>query len=294
MSRIVPPARLKPVLPLGAVSDGDAATFFRDGFLRVEELASPGELERLRAICDRLFAQRAGWEQGDWFDMVSADDLPTKPRLPQLAWPSRYAPELRDMPFQAMALDLARRILGPQAELMWEFAILKPPRDGAATPWHQDEASFTVGTPFRVSVSVCVPLQDVTEESGCMRYVPGSHLGPLLTHVSVHGDKRVHALEALGVDEAKAKAISVPMRAGEAVLHHSRTIHGAGPNRSEAPRRAYIMNFAVRSHEDTVRKDFPWNVGKRTARDEREARATPLRRRLRLRLRHALLRLGLR
>jgi ectoine hydroxylase-related dioxygenase (phytanoyl-CoA dioxygenase family) len=268
------------------------ADYDRDGYAVVPGLAEPAMVAQLRDIYDQLFESRTGWARGDFFDMLSEEGDSPAPdmRLPQLAWPSRYAPALVDSPLHRAALGIARQLLGPEAELVWEFAIMKPPRLGAATPWHQDEASFTVGTPYRHAVSVWIPLQDTDAENGCMLYVPGSHHGPLLPHASVDGaTRRAHALHAVGVDGGGG--VAVPLRAGDAVLHHSRTLHAAGPNLSDVPRRALTLEFAVKSDAMMVSRDFDWNQGKRSARDDRAAKATPLSYRLRRHVRLSVLRL---
>lgn len=275
----------------------------QDGFAVVPGLADAAAVAALRLIYDRLFASRAGWGKGDFFDMLSVEE-PSGPaehtagtaagamRLPQLAWPSRYAPELAAAPLRRAAEAIGKGLLGPDAELVWEFAIMKPAHVGAPTPWHQDEASFTLGTPYRTAVSIWIPLQDTDATNGCMLYVPGSHRSPLLPHESVDGAGRAHALRAVGVDPSRG--VPVPLRAGDAVLHHSRTLHAAGPNLSDAPRRALTLEFAVKSKADMMRRDFAWNQGKRTAHAERAARATPMSQRLRQGLRRGLIRMGLR
>lgn len=279
------------------------ADYERDGFAVIPGLIDAAALAALRLTYDRLFDSQAGWGSGDFFDMLSVEDAkvageaavgtaPGALRLPQLAWPSRYAPELASAPLRQAAEAIGKDLLGPNAELVWEFAIMKPARVGAPTPWHQDEASFTLGTPYRTAVSIWIPLQDTDATNGCMLYVPGSHRDALLTHESVDGAGRAHALRAVGVDPTRG--VPVPLRAGDAVLHHSRTLHAAGPNISDAPRRALTLEFAVKSNSDMMRRDFPWNHGKRTAHAERAARATPVVQRLRQSLRRALIRLGLR
>ena len=277
-------------VPLVAgLEDTATSAFARDGFVVARGVVPPEELEPLRALYDRLFESRAGWERGDLFDMLDPEDRFERPRLPQLAWPSRQAPWLSGTATWRNAQAAASALL-PGAELVWEFAIMKPPRDGAATPWHQDEASFTVGTPYHVAVSCWIALQDVDEQMGCMAYVPGSHLGPLLDHASFGGDRRAHALGAVAPDISAA--VAVPLAAGDAVLHHSRTLHGAGPNTSAMPRRSITLEFAVPDRAQMMRRDFAWNQGKRTGRDAREAAATPLPARLRRGLRRMLVRLG--
>ncbi len=291
----VPPSRPGGAGP-DALDDDALLRFHRDGFVALPGLAGPEEVAALREAYDRLFERRAGWERGAFFDMLSGEEQGATPefRLPQIAWPSRDEPALAATPLRQAALGVARRILGARAELVWEFAICKPAQIGAATPWHQDEASFTLGTPYRTALSIWVPLQDTDRDNGCLLYLPRSHQGRLLPHESVDGSRRrAHALRAV-VDaaEVEARAVAAPLRAGDAVLHHSRTLHGAGANRTGGPRRSLTLEFAVKDPAETLRRDFPWNQGKRTGRDEREWRAMPLREKLLTRLRQGRARLG--
>jgi hypothetical protein len=266
------------------------ADFERKGFVIVPDVVPAAELPKLREVYDALFASRCGYEKGDFFDMLDPEDHPETARLPQLAWPSRHAAWLAETQARANAHRLAEALL-PGCELVWEFAIMKPARTGAETPWHQDEASFTVGTPYRTAVSCWIALQDVDEAMGCMRYVAGTHLGGLMAHDSVGGDSRAHALAAVAPDVSRA--VAVPLRAGEAVLHHSRTLHGAGANTADTPRRALTLEFAVRDKAEMLRQDFAWNRNKWTTRDAREAAAMPLQQKLKRQLRRIKVRLGL-
>jgi ectoine hydroxylase-related dioxygenase (phytanoyl-CoA dioxygenase family) len=268
----------------------DAASrlrFDRDGFVCIESMTTGDEIDRIREIYDAMFAARRGWEKGDFFDTRATNDEAEALRLPQMFWLSRYEPSLRETLYHRNATAIARQILGPTAELVWEFAIMKPPHVGGETPWHQDDAFFTVGTDYDTAVSFWLPLQDVNLLSGCMQYVPGSHLGPLLEHDSIGGDPRTHGLEAKAPDISGA--IACPLVAGSAVMHHSRTLHYAGPNLADIPRRAYILEFAVRSRARMMREDHPWNKAKNTARTARERRSMPLRRRLIAQVRRTLL-----
>jgi ectoine hydroxylase-related dioxygenase (phytanoyl-CoA dioxygenase family) len=92
---------------------------------------------------------------------------------------------------------------------------------------------------------VWIPLQDVSLEMGCMEFIPGSHLGPVLPHHPRGHDAAAHMMVADGVDPASA--VACPLRAGGATIHTPRTLHRTGPNRSEHPRLAWIVEFSPSS-----------------------------------------------
>jgi Phytanoyl-CoA dioxygenase (PhyH) len=253
--------------------------FRRDGFLLVEGLSSDEEIASLRVLFDRLFSERRGWDSGDLFDMIGPDTPERELALPQLLRTSQYEPLFRQTKLVSSARSIAEQILGPKLENDLEHAILKPAFNGAATPWHQDDAFHRKGSGVPESISIWMPLQDVTVESGCMRYIRGSNHGPLYPHRSPHNDPRIHGLETIAQPEM-TNCVSVPMRAGDAVIHLSRTIHSAGMNTTDQPRRAYILGYSVRTGRDQFfTRDYPWNREKETARAQRALHSLPLVRR---------------
>ena len=122
------------------LSDEQISCFRELGYLQLDAITSAEEVERLRGIFARLFAERAGWEKGRSFDLAGSDEADKTPVLPQILNPIEFAPELGDTQFRVNALAIARQLLGPTAEPWFEHAIYKPAHYGAPTPWHQDEA----------------------------------------------------------------------------------------------------------------------------------------------------------
>jgi hypothetical protein len=258
------------------VSEDQLVALRRDGFLLVEGLSSDEEIASLRTLFDRMFSERRGWDAGDLFDMIGPDSPEQELALPQLLRPTQYEPLLRLTRLASSARSIAEQILGPKLENDLEHAISKPPFNGAATPWHQDDAFHRKGSGVPESISIWMPLQDVTVESGCMRYIRGSNLGPLYPHRSPHNDPRIHGLETISLPDL-TNCVAVPMRAGDAVIHLSRTLHGAGSNTSDQPRLAYILGYSVRARRDQfLTRDYPWNLEKQTAREQRALQSLPL------------------
>ena len=51
-------------------------------------------------------------------------------------------------------------------------------------------------------------------------------------------------LEHLNLEQRAAFApVAVPLRAGEASIHHSHTVHGSYPNESPRQRRSLVVNY---------------------------------------------------
>lgn len=244
--------------------------YHREGYLALEAITTQEEVAWLREIYDRLFASRAGREVGDQFDLAGTDEEDKEALLPQILNPAKYAPELKEGLFRVNALAVAKQLLGPEARPMGEHAIFKPARVGAPTPWHQDEAYWNPAMEYN-SFSLWIPLQPATRENGCMQFVPRSHRLDVLPHHCINNDPRIHGLE---VDEADLTApVACPLPPGGATIHHNRTLHYTGPNRSDIPRRAYILAFGLPPQPRSEPRTFPWNDQKQTPREQRAKEA---------------------
>lgn len=225
------------------IPDVALASFQRDGFLVVPGMCSTEDLACIREMLLSLFARQAGHAEGNHFDMLSPDTERRHAVQPQILKPSLYAPKLLRTRYFRQVSELARRLLGPDATLSFDHGILKRAGHAAATPWHQDEAHYH-DPRFRVEqISFWLPLTDVDEHNGCMRYVPGSHLEPLLPHQALGNDRRVHALEVPARYINEGMAQSVPLAAGGCVLHTGLTLHASTPNSDQEDRLAYVLVF---------------------------------------------------
>ena len=256
-----------PIQPTVTLTEEQIAFYRENGFLAIPAITTQEEIERLRGVYDRLFEQRAGRAEGNQFDLAGPDEEGRPAALPQILSPRQYAPELADTLAEANGLAIARQLLGPDAAFTGDHAIFKPARSGAATPWHQDEAYWDPAMDYN-SISIWVPLQEATRENGCMQFIPGSGGWEVMPHRSLGGDTRIHGLETVApVDESRAAAC--PLAAGGATIHNSRTLHYTGANRSDVPRRAYILGFGAPATPRSDGRRFPWNEAMRTAREQR-------------------------
>lgn len=242
--------------------------YHEQGYLAIDAITTPEEVQELREVYDRLFEQNAGRDEGQQYDLAGTDDEGKGQSLPQIIMPSKYAPELAEMKVRKNALALAKQLLGEEAVFQGEHAILKPAKHGAPTPWHQDEAYWEADLEYN-ALSVWIPLQDATLEMGCMQFIPGSHKQEIQPHHSINHDPRIHGLELDEVDDSTA--VACPLPAGGASIHTNRTYHYAGPNNADTPRRAYILMYGIPPKKRTDPRSFPWMEEKKTAAKARAA-----------------------
>ena len=155
--------------------------------------------------------------------------------------------------FDERATRPAARALGVSTlRLFHDQVFAKPPHHPGVVPWHQDYSYWTRTAPVQ-HVTVNLMLDDADEHNGCLMFVPGSHRWPLLPKLPF--DAPLEAVREHLPPGAAFSPLAVPVRAGQATLHHSHTLHGSGPNRSDRWRRAAVLNYVgpeVRVADDSA------------------------------------------
>ena len=126
----------------------------------------------------------------------------------------------------------------------------KPPGIGQPTPPHQDGYYFMLA-PCE-AVTMWFALEDVDEENGCVRYVPGSHK---------HGMREHARTQTLGFSQGivdyptvadRESELAFPAKPGDLLVHHALTIHRADGNRSTTRTRRALgfIYYSDRARED--------------------------------------------
>jgi ectoine hydroxylase-related dioxygenase (phytanoyl-CoA dioxygenase family) len=117
----------------------------------------------------------------------------------------------------------------------------KPAKQGGVVAWHQDYSYWTRTKPVAHLTCWCA-LDDATVENGCLQYVPGSQKWGLLNKPALAGDL-LGIMDYLTEEQKQHfKPVHAEVKAGEAIFHHSLTLHGSGENKSARPRRAFVIN----------------------------------------------------
>jgi ectoine hydroxylase-related dioxygenase (phytanoyl-CoA dioxygenase family) len=123
--------------------------------------------------------------------------------------------------------------------LFWEQAVVKPPQARTELPWHQD-SGYTPTVPEEY-VTCWLALDDADESNGCLWVQPGSHVRGRTSHVNGGtGPFRV------GYDGDDV-GIPVTVRRGDVLVFSSLLMHRSGPNTTDRPRRAWILQYCVGS-----------------------------------------------
>jgi len=198
--------------------------FHRDGFTAVHGFASATDIDQTRELLMSLFERFAEPRQ-----RVLGGCLQLDRRL------------VRAQCFKKIR-GIAQQLLGPEARFRYDQVFFKHPYSNWATQWHQDDAfAHNPGNPT-LKATFWLPLQDVTLESGCLQFIPGSHKAKLLPHYPITQG----ILSPLVTDCVDtARAVPCPITAGDITIHHGRTLHYAGPNTTDSPRMAWAVEFTA-------------------------------------------------
>lgn len=159
------------------------------------------------------------------------------PAVPEIVWTTRLQPALLRTSAYDTISRAASALLGvPRVRLHFDHAIFKPPHVGGPTAWHQDV--YFDPAHDSIVATMWIALVDADEHNGCMRFVPGSHTGPVYPHRPFGRDGR----EAYGF--SRDGEVVCPVPAGGMTVHMQRTLHSTGPNLSDRTRAAWILKMA--------------------------------------------------
>lgn len=160
-------------------------------------------------------------------------------------------------------VGIATQLLGEEVEASpVQHVRIKPPQrllsgsaavdaNTARTLWHQDEAVVTEEARGVDILTVWVAITEATEQNGCMQAVAGSHRAAddaalpdfgLTTHCPGKGEL---VGEIYIPEDAVAQSACTPLlaAAGDLVLLHKRTVHGARANTSNGVRWSFDLRY---------------------------------------------------
>ncbi len=152
-------------------------------------------------------------------------------------------------------LDAAEQLLGVKAYFSSMGLHDKAPREGTATPPHQDNFYWCLEPPC--ALTAYVPLERMSYENGGISYLPGSHK----TGVRQHEKGKVAAFSSeIGGETFEVKNFYRPeLKPGDVSFHHANTIHAADPNVSNNTRRAVaVMIFGEPARISPKMKKIYW------------------------------------
>lgn len=149
---------------------------------------------------------------------------------------------LDDLMRDARILDAVEDLIGPDI-LCWNTIFwIKEAHSQSYVSWHQDLKYW--GLDCDDLVTAWVALSPATEQSGCMRVLPGSHRGQMLPHDDIYDeDNMLTRGQEIAVEVDEEAAVNMALQPGQMSLHNVRLAHASGPNQSEDRRIGVSLHY---------------------------------------------------
>ena len=224
------------------LSDEQIDFFNKNGFLSGVKLLDERQVEIIRnELAEIADPKHKGHEL--FYEFHSNESTDPSTILFHALGEWRITEGLHDVLWNPRFLVAASQLLGNVPVRFWHDQIFwKPPKKGGVVAWHQDYSYWTRTKPIAHLTCWC-GLDDSTKENGCLQYIGGSQRWGLLPKTVLAGD--IEGITSF-LDDGQKKQFAHPqfaeVKAGEAVFHHSLTLHGSGENKSDKPRRAFVIN----------------------------------------------------
>lgn len=233
--------------------------FYTRGFITVDNAVIAGQLHAMRHQLDLWIEQSRQHTQnyGSLPDGRARFDLEPghhtdNPRLRRVSNPLDISEIYADTVFNSAVPDMVVDLIGP--DIKFDHCKLNNKLPGMATrvDYHQDHA-FEPQTNDDVIVCL-IMLDDMNEENGCLRIIPGSH-----KHQYTHYQDDVFTGKINDEHNAYFDAAGEPVvgRAGSVCLMHTWAVHGSFENRSNNPRRLLITEYKAADAFPLTRHKLP-------------------------------------
>ena len=204
-----------------------------DGWLALRGAIEPELVDRLSAAADEL----AVWAETNGpglhhFEQTEAGAV--------IARSERFADDhtmLREFLTTGLIPAVLRQLFGQDPSLFKEKINYKHPGGGGFAP-HQDATAYRF---VDHHISVMVPIDPATIESGCLYFAPGHARG----HLEVDDRGRITESVAASLDWQP-----VEVEPGDLVVFDSYAPHYSDTNHSDRSRRVYYLTYNDAAHGD--------------------------------------------
>ena len=217
--------------------------FEQDGYIHIRDFMSSEELQQIERHIDAYLTDLAPQLPKTEVMYDDYERPETLKRISRLQLDPFFEALRSDSKLTEIARELLQDEVVPQSMQYFN----KPP-GGTATPAHQDGYYFSLVP--NEALTFWIPLDDVDDANGTLHYIAGSQNAGILPH---------HASQVIGFSQGidatdftpYGKEVVCIVKRGDALVHHSRTIHFAKANTSQRQRRVIgQVYFAKRAQVD--------------------------------------------
>lgn len=252
------PKEFHRVTAAGTLTAEQQAWYDREGYLILPDVLTDADLEPARtAMCAKV-DQIADELIADGLIQNAYADEPFQYRLARIfdhltdAEFLKYGRSWRDrIPgyFVFMTnpkiLNAVESLIGPEifANPVYNVRPKVPKVAAGAVPWHQDKSYWPDANANPV-ITVWIPLVDATLENGCLQVWPRTHKTQVYDfHQEQYSGTGYYEITGKMLTKAKRSALSLPVKAGTAILFNDRCIHMSTPNNSDHVRWSVDLRY---------------------------------------------------
>jgi phytanoyl-CoA hydroxylase len=226
--------------------------FQEQGYLKLDRLLSPAEVDGLKERLEDVLHGRARWPDS-CFQNLDPDRFraPSGAPMPEgIQMPSAQDERFRAVAEHPRLVEVMRALMGTEVRRYTDQVILKTPGISPETFFHQD-GFYWRNTPDR-TINCWIALDDAGVGNGCLRFMPGSHAWGLKEHEAYFDEPSLHSgqtgeqFRRLRIPLSKvdfSREVAEPVEAGGCLLFLKYTWHRSDPNRSPHQRRAYAIAY---------------------------------------------------
>jgi ectoine hydroxylase-related dioxygenase (phytanoyl-CoA dioxygenase family) len=257
--------------PAGTSFGDYVAAYRRNGFAILRGLFSADEIAAIALASEQVHDEGArlgrSFRHGNLFYRVAPGGAADGgPAVQMVQWPSYHQAALNAVRLDRRFASVLAPLIGGDLKQIINQIHWKAPGSAGDFAWHQDSKFRKPDHAYRnlgdAYVQTGLALDPHDPESGCLRFVPGSHLWgtlPLDVPDEVLGSAmRDAVLEGVGL--RAADAVDVLLEPGDVALWNPYLVHGSGTNRAGHRRRLYINGY-VRA-EDCDRGEWAFQKGR--------------------------------
>jgi ectoine hydroxylase-related dioxygenase (phytanoyl-CoA dioxygenase family) len=215
------------------LSQDQVSQYQRDGHIFLKDVASRAEVQAVRPLIIGIVDEMAkvGERQGRISDYSKMFTQITN------VW--RKDSSIREFIFAQRFAQIAADLMGVRGVRLYHDQALVKETGGKLTPWHQDYYYWPLATEH--TVTMWMPLVDVTREMGSMNFVQGSHADSAYAQLPISETSQEYFEQV--IKNQKGKVSSYSLKAGDATFHSGRALHAAHANASEKRREVITIIY---------------------------------------------------
>lgn len=234
------------------ITQADVDSYHDNGFLILNEVLTPDEIEELRSDATKICRGDYGIDIRNYNPPPpDADEADILSRYLCIHFPHKLSDVIVKYLDHPAIVDVLTKVIGPDVKCMQSMLFIKSSgKPGQA--WHQDE-DF-IPTRDRSLTGAWIAMDDATVDNGCLWIIPGSHKHGVLWPQQIQDDPRFDCTsESWGFPYKDEDAIPVEVKAGSIVFFNGYTLHRSLPNNTIGGYRRTLVN-----HYMSAQSLLPW------------------------------------